>query len=60
MRLLLAVLLGIPIACAAVAIVYFLMFIGWVLLVIGIAVLAVMIIYTGLQKVPEDGNKKSP
>ncbi len=60
MRLLIAILLGVPIACAVVAIVYFMMFVGWVLLIIGVVGLVISIIYTGLQNVPEDTNKKAP
>ena len=60
MRLALAILLGIPIAAIVVGIVYCLMFIGWVVLIIGVVALVIMIIYTGLQKIPENENKKSP
>jgi hypothetical protein len=58
MRLLISILIGVPIALLLAAIVYFVMVIGWVLVIGCVVIFVVMIIYTGLQNVPE--KKKSP
>jgi hypothetical protein len=60
MKLLLAISIGLPIAIVIVTVIYFMMMIGWVLVLTFFVILLVSGIYVGLTKVPIQTKKKAP